>query len=35
MGSIRQSGESIVCLPARMVLRLTGGAEGDVDAVIG
>ena len=38
-GLISRSGQSIVCLPGRFILRLTGGTEGeapaDVDAVIG
>lgn len=36
-GAISKSGQSIVCLPGRMVIRLTGGTaeENAVDAVIG
>lgn len=36
-GTITRSGQSIVCLPARIVIRLEGGetAPGDVDAVLG
>lgn len=36
-GAITRSGQSIVCLPARIVIRLEGGglAPGDVDAVLG
>lgn len=36
-GAITRSGQSIVCLPARIIIRLEGGqAEpGDVDAVLG
>ena len=36
-GTITRGGQSIVCLPARIVIRLEGGeAEpGDVDAVLG
>ncbi|MBR4869263.1 MAG: NusG domain II-containing protein, partial [Oscillospiraceae bacterium] len=32
-GIITHSGESIVCLPARTVITLQGGAESGVDAV--
>lgn len=36
-GAITRSGQSIVCLPARIIIRLEGGepASGDVDAVLG
>lgn len=36
-GLITQSGQSIVCLPARIIVRLEGGAMEDsgVDAVVG
>lgn len=35
-GHISRSGQSIVCLPARVTVRLIGGTgEADVDAVIG
>ena len=34
-GIITRSGESIVCLPARTVISLSGGAANGVDAVIG
>lgn len=35
-GHISRSGQSIVCLPARVTVRLMGGSgEADVDAVIG
>lgn len=37
-GTISRSGQSIVCLPARFILRLEGGSEpalSGVDAVIG
>lgn len=35
-GHISRSGQSIVCLPARVTVRLVGGTgESDVDAVIG
>ena len=34
-GTITRSGESIVCLPARTVITLQGGAASGVDAVIG
>ena len=34
-GAITRSGESIVCLPARTVITLQGGASSGVDAVIG
>ena len=35
-GAISRSGQSIVCLPARVTIRLVGGSgDADVDAVIG
>lgn len=35
-GHISRSGQSIVCLPARVTIRLVGGTgESEVDAVIG
>ena len=36
-GAISRSGQSIVCLPARIVIQLTGGTtdNNDVDIVIG
>lgn len=36
-GTITRNGQSIVCLPARIIIRLEGGeaAPGDVDAVLG
>lgn len=34
-GTITRSGQSIVCLPARVSVVLTGGEESGVDAVIG
>ena len=36
-GAITRSGQSIVCLPARLIVQLTGGPAGDggVDVVIG
>ncbi|MDY3281714.1 NusG domain II-containing protein [Dysosmobacter sp.] len=34
-GTVRSRGRSIVCLPARLTVRLTGGDDGGVDAVIG
>lgn len=35
-GAIFQSGQSIVCLPGRIIIQLTGGtAENAVDVVIG
>ena len=36
-GKITRSGQSIVCLPARIVVQLEGGAAADdgVDLVIG
>lgn len=36
IGHISRSGQSIVCLPARVTIRLVGGSgDADVDAVIG
>ena len=34
-GHISRSGQSIVCLPARVVIQLEGGMDSGVDAVIG
>lgn len=34
-GTITRSGQSIVCLPARVSVVLAGGADSGVDAVIG
>ena len=36
-GTITRSGQSVVCLPARFILRLEGGTpeDGAVDAVLG
>ena len=36
-GAVTRSGQSIVCLPARLIVELEGGAAGDggVDVVIG
>lgn len=34
-GAISKGGQSIVCLPARVVIELRGGADSGVDAVIG
>ncbi|WP_295751858.1 NusG domain II-containing protein [uncultured Oscillibacter sp.] len=36
-GAVTRGGQSIVCLPARFILRLEGGAaeDGGVDAVLG
>lgn len=36
-GAITRGGQSIVCLPARIIIRLEGGApeDGAVDAVLG
>lgn len=36
-GTIARSGQSVVCLPARFILRLEGGTpeDGAVDAVLG
>lgn len=33
-GTISRSGESIICLPNRLVIRLAGGS-GDIDAALG
>ena len=34
-GTIHHTGRSIICLPARLTVRLTGGTTGGVDAVVG
>ena len=34
-GTIHHTGRSIICLPARLTVRLTGGTGGGVDAVVG
>ena len=34
-GAVHDAGRSIVCLPARLTVRLTGGESGGVDAVVG
>lgn len=36
-GAVSRSGQSVVCLPGRFILRLEGGAaeDGGVDAVLG
>lgn len=34
-GTISRTGQSIVCLPARLSVTLEGGGESEVDAVIG
>lgn len=34
-GRISRAGQSVVCLPARISVTLTGGAENGVDAVVG
>lgn len=34
-GLIRRAGQSIVCLPARISVTLTGGTTNGVDAVVG
>ena len=34
-GRIAQAGRSIVCLPARLSIQLTGGSDDGLDAVIG
>ena len=34
-GRIAQAGRSIVCLPARLTIQLTGGSDDGLDAVIG
>lgn len=34
-GTIRRGGQSIVCLPARLTVRLEGGGDRGVDAVLG
>ena len=33
-GAVRYAGESIVCLPHRLVITVEGGAINDVDAVV-
>lgn len=34
-GEARYDGETIVCLPNKLVVRITGGPENEVDAVAG
>lgn len=34
-GAISRSGESIICLPNRLVIRLDGGGEVGIDAALG
>ena len=34
MGSISKEGESIICLPHKVVIRITGGEENDVDVMV-
>ena len=34
-GTITRDGQSIVCLPARLIVQLEGSGGGDVDVVIG
>lgn len=34
-GQIRRSGESIVCLPNRLVIRIVSDSGSDIDSVIG
>lgn len=34
-GHIDRSGESIICLPNKLVIRLSGGSDDGVDAVLG
>ena len=34
-GAISRSGQSIICLPHKVVVRIEGAAEADVDAVLG
>lgn len=34
-GQIRRAGETIICLPHRLVVKIIGGGEGTVDAVSG
>lgn len=34
-GKIHRSGESIICLPNKLVIRLSGGSDDGVDAVLG
>ena len=34
-GAITRSGQSIVCLPGRIVIQLEGGGDGGPDLVIG
>ena len=34
-GAISREGESIVCLPYRLVVEITGGGAAEVDAVAG
>ena len=32
-GAVSRAGESIICLPHRLEIRITGGADSDVDIV--
>ncbi|MGN1345642.1 MAG: NusG domain II-containing protein [Eubacteriales bacterium] len=34
-GSISRAGQAIVCVPARVVVRIEGTSSGDIDAVAG
>ena len=34
MGKIHNSSQSIICLPNEVVIRITGGEEAEIDAVI-
>ena len=34
-GHIHRSGESIICLPNKLVIRLSGGSDDGVDAALG
>lgn len=34
-GTITRAGQSVVCLPARVVIQLEGGSDGGVDLVVG
>ena len=34
-GEVEKAGESIICLPHELVIKVVGGEQSDVDAVVG